>query len=84
LYQGGTAPDSKLLVIDGGQGDFAQDGKAAACHLYLVGDIFRHFLIGEPLEIIMDNDPLAEGFIDRLCKGAVEIGFPTEDEGKTV
>ena len=84
MYQGGTAPDSKLLVIDGGQGDFAQDGKAAACHLYLVGDIFRHFLIGEPLEIIMDNDPLSEGFIDRLCKGAVEIGFPTEDEGKRV
>ncbi len=72
------------IPVDGVQGGFAQNGNAAARHLYLVGDIFGHFLIGEPLEIIMDNDPLAEGFIDGLCKGAVEIGFPAEDEGKTV
>ena len=49
-----------------------------------MGDIFCHFLIGETLEIIMDNDPLAERFIDRLGKGAVKIRFPAQDEGKTV
>lgn len=32
----------------------------------------------------MDDDPLAERLVDRLCQGAVKIGFPAEDEGKAV
>ena len=32
----------------------------------------------------MDNDPLAQRLVYGLCKGAVKIGFPAEDEGKTV
>ena len=32
----------------------------------------------------MDNDPLAQRLVYGLCKGAVKIRFPAQDEGKAV
>ena len=46
--------------------------------------IFRDFRIRKSGEVVMDSDPLAQGFMDRLSQSAVQMGFSAEDQGKTV
>ena len=46
--------------------------------------IFRDFRIRKSGKVIVDSDPLAQGFMDRLAQSTVQMGFPTEDQGKTV
>jgi len=44
--------------------------------------IFRDFRIRKSGEVIMNSDPLAQGFMDRLAQSAVQMGFSAEDRVK--
>ena len=47
-------------------------------------DILRDFLVGKPLELVVDGDPLAQGLVDRLAQRAVQVRLPAEDQGEAV
>ena len=70
--------------MDGREGSLVDDGGGAPCTGNLVEDILPHFLVGEAGKVIMDCDPLAQGFMDGLSEGIIQMGFPTEYECKAV
>ena len=32
--------------------------------------------------VVVDGDPLAQGFMDRLAERIIQMGFPAEDQGE--
>ena len=47
---------------------------------YVLGD----FRVGKPCKVIVDGDTLTQRLMDGLAESAVQVGFPTEDQRKTV
>jgi hypothetical protein len=47
-------------------------------------DVLRHFRIREPGKVVVHGDALAQGLMDGLLQGAVEVRFPAEDEREAV
>lgn len=72
------------VAVDSGKGGGVDDGVGAAGAGDLVTDVVGHLGIGEASKIVVYGDALAEGLMDRLSQGAVQIGLTTEDEGKAV
>ena len=60
------------------------DGYGASGTVQFVDDIFFGFLITEPLIVVVDGDPLSQGFVDLAAEYPVQVGFPAQDQGETV
>ena len=70
--------------MDGGKGSLLNDGGRASRTGDLVEHVLRHLRIGKPGEVVMHGDPLAQGLMDRLFQGVVQVGLPAEDEREAV
>jgi len=49
-----------------------------------VADIGGNLGVGKAREIVVEGDTLAEGFMDGLAQGNVEVGLAAEDEGEVM
>lgn len=72
------------VAVDSGEGGGINDGVRATRAGDLMADIGGHLGVGEAGEVVVDGDTLAEGLMDRLSQGVVEVGLTAEDEGKAV
>lgn len=70
--------------MDGGKRRLVDDGGSPSGTGDLVEDVLRHFRIRQPGEVVVHGDPLAQGLMDGLLQGAVEVGLPAEDEREAV
>lgn len=70
--------------MDRTQGSFTDDAAGNPGTVQLVQDILRYFVVIQSLIVVVDGDTLTECLVDRLAEDIVEVGFPAEDEGKTV
>ena len=70
--------------MDSTQGCLVNNGGSPACTGDLVEDILPDFRIGEPGEIIVDGDALAQRLMDGFSECIVQMGLPTEYESKAV
>ena len=66
------------------QSCFIDDGWRSAGDSKFVFDIPDGFFIRHPLEVVMDGDPLFEGFMDRLVQDVVQMRLASQDQGETV
>lgn len=64
------------VAVNGGESGGVDDGFRASRAGDLVADIAGNLGIGKAGKIVMDGDPLAEGFVNGLSEGIVEIGSP--------
>ncbi len=46
--------------------------------------ILRHLRIREPGKVVMYGEYLAQGLVDRLSQGTVQMRLPAEYEGEAV
>ena len=79
--------DARVMLrhaVEGGHGRLVNDLFRAAGTADLMPDILRDFLVGKPLELVVDSDPLAQGLVDRLAQRAVQVRLPAEDQGEAV
>ena len=72
------------MAVDRGKGRLVNDGGGTARAGDLVENIPGHFRIRKPGKVIMHGNPLAQGFVDRLAQGVVQMRLTTEYEGKAV
>ncbi len=72
------------VAVDGGKGSLLNDGGRASRTGDLVEHVLRHLRIGKSGEVVMHGDPLAQGLMDRLFQGVVQVGLPAEDEREAV
>ncbi len=70
--------------MDSGKRRFPHNGFTSASAGDLMKDISCHFIIGEAAEVVMNRNPLAQGFMDWPAQGIVQVCLPAEDQGKAV
>ncbi len=75
---------SLRVAMDGGKGSLFHDGGGTSRTGDLVEDILCHFRIRQSGKVVVHGDPLAKGFVDGLAESVVQMGFPAQDESKTV
>jgi len=67
------------VAVDGGKRRLVDDGESPSGTGDLVEDVLRHFRIRQPGEVVVHGDPLAQGLMDGLLQGAVQVVLPAED-----
>ena len=72
------------VAVDGGKRRLVDDGCGPSGAGDLVEDVLRHFRIRQSGEVVMYGNPLAQGLMDRLFQGVVQVGIPAEDEREAV
>ncbi len=72
------------MAVDGTKRRLIDDGGGPSGTGDLVEDVLRHFRIRESGKVVMHGDPLAQGLVDGLFQGAVQVGLPAEDEREAV
>ncbi|MCM1234921.1 MAG: hypothetical protein NC489_32885 [Ruminococcus flavefaciens] len=71
------------VAVDSGKGSRVNDGFRTAGAGNFVADIGGNLGVGKTGEIVVDGDVLAEGLMDGLAQGVVEIRLAAELAGKT-
>lgn len=59
------------MAVDGEKDRLSDDGSCAPGTVDLIEDILHHFQIGEPREVVMHGEPLAQDLMDRHFQGVV-------------
>ena len=72
------------VAVDGRKRCLVDDGGSPSGTGDLMEDVLRHFRIREPGKVVVHGDTLAQGLMDGLLQGAVEVGLPAEDEREAV
>ena len=72
------------VAVDGGKCRLVDDGGRPSGTGNLVEDVLRHFRIREPGKVVVHGDPLAQGLMDGLLQGDVEVGLSAKDEREAV
>ncbi len=52
--------------------------------MQLMKHIAGHLLVIKAVEVVMNGDPLAQGFMNRFAEDIIQMGLPAEDECETV
>ncbi len=81
VHQAGAALG---VAVDGTKRRLVDDGSGPSGTGNLVEDVLRHFRIRQPGEVVVYGNPLAQGLMDRLFQGAVQVGLPAEDAREAV
>ena len=72
------------MAVDGGKRCLVDDGGGPSGTGDLVEHVLGHLRIRESGKVVMHGDPLAQGLMDGLLQGAVQVRLPAEDEREAV
>ncbi len=72
------------VAVDGGKGCLVDDGGRAPGTGDLVEDVLCHLRIRESGKVVVHGNALAQGLMDGLFQGAVQVGLAAEDEREAV
>ena len=65
-------------------GGGVEEGDGGAGQLETMGQVGREFLAGERRDVVADDDPLREGFVDGHGEAAAELGLAEQEQAEPV